>query len=593
MGSTNIGQQVISFDYNSAAQSDLINKTLHKTIPLGVKTGLTLSKTSSTEVSVLPGVMIIEDPTASVSVRVETQINVVVSVLPQSPYIVAHYRWSDGGNNYADFYGRSLADIVDGDVILGKAQWFDGTLLSTFDLNLRGQSVSPVSSVKIVATEPASDKVTLLSGSFWFNKQYFSFSAPELSPAFPATALTSRTDLLCLDNSGSLVVTPYIGEYPSLLMPLAKITRAAGHTTVEHDEIEILTCDRTYVGGIYGQFACGLHPDLSTGDAFAVGNGSSGSPADILRVGYDGDTEIQRDLSVGRNLSVTGGNISTSSGTLLVSQGGSGALKVTATKIVVGDNLDDTTGMRSHGLRISATEGATNPLFDIKNSGTQVLSVTKDYLEAPKLSIVSPRTRIGNIDTDSLYPSTPISGQLTITHVDSSDSTPALGSLFAVMEKLPSTPAKALIDFTSEHSGETRWQLDLNGVYLAMQRSTIDFDNTIVHNLFSDPTELSYESIYKTLVPGILTFRKWYYNTNAVQFSISVAQDLAQIRNSPGSYEIAVVYSHERNNWVSYPVPENRYIRLRQLGFDTTLYQWRFIPCGGKVGNAVVEQHII
>lgn len=52
MGTVDVGQQKISFDYNSAAHSELINEILHKTIPIGIKQGMVLSKYSASEIQI-------------------------------------------------------------------------------------------------------------------------------------------------------------------------------------------------------------------------------------------------------------------------------------------------------------------------------------------------------------------------------------------------------------------------------------------------------------------------------------------------------------------------------------------------------------
>ena len=591
MGTIDIGQQKISFDYNSAAHSELINEILHKTIPLGIKQGMVLSKYSASEIQITPGVTVAEDVTNKVSVRVETQINIVVSVIPSQPYIICRYRWTNDNGNYADFESVGYADIEDGDVILGRAIFKEGVLQENIDTTLRGKTKSQLPDILVVAEKPQSDKVVIHAGKFWIDKNYVSIDSPTVSPAFSETTTSARVDLLCIDRYGVLsVVEGYTDEFPSQVLPIAKISRDVNRATIEDDEIEVLTSYVSYFGGVHGQFVTGKFANADDTQAFIVGNGASaGSPDNAFAVKYDGTASVKSDLTVGGDLYVTGGDIDTTNATLSIKRNGNTVIKIDGTKTIIGENNTDTTGMRNNGLRISANEGATNPLFDIRNNGADVLSFKKDYIEGPKINMVSNQFRVGNQDSNDLYIADKVAGQLTVTHIDGSDTNPERGSLFCIQEKLPSS-YKRLIDFTSINNNEKRWTLELNDIVLKPNNSVFNMAGTRLTSYIGDPVILEVNKVYVPLVPGEFVFYKWIKTNSGGIWRFIVAPSYSDAVNSYMSFQIAQVIAWERQNWFSYPQKEGRYVRMVAEGITTGNYYFRFIPFGAPVNGQFIRE---
>lgn len=591
MGTVDVGQQKISFDYNSAAHSELINEILHKTIPLGVKQGMVLSKYSASEIQITPGVTVAEDVTNKVSVRVETQINVVVSVIPSQPYLICRYRWTNDNGNYADFESVGYADIEDGDVILGRAIFKEGVLQENIDTTLRGKTKSQLPDILVVAEKPQSDKVVIHAGKFWIDKNYVSIDTPTVSPAFSETTTSARVDLLCINRYGVLsVVEGYTDEFPSQVLPIAKISRDVNRATIEDDEIEVLTSYVSYFGGVHGQFVTGKFANADDTQAFVVGNGASaGSPDNAFAVKYDGTASVKSDLTVGGDLYVAGGDIDTTNATLTIKRNGNTVIKIDGTKTVFGENNTDTAGMRNNGLRISANEGATNPLFDIRNNGADILSFKKDYIEGPKINMVSNQFRVGNQDSNDLYIADKVAGQLTITHIDGSDTTPEKGSLFCIQEKLPSS-YKRLIDFTSINNNERRWTLELNDIVLKLNNSVFNMAATRLTSYIGDPILLEVNKVYVPLVPGEFTFYKWKKTDSGGVWQFIVAPTYSDAVNSPSSFEVARIIAWERQNWFCYPQKEGKYVRMLQSGITTNEYKFTFIPFGASVNGQFIRE---
>ena len=152
--STNKGNQRQRIQYGQRISSKQENQGFYQIIPDGIYSGFTLTNVSGS-VEIAPGVCFISDPDNALSLRVETlSAYVMISEVTEvRPYITLVYDWVDSKNNYMDFIAKSSGEIVDSDIIVGKATYSGGVLQSVFDYSERDTSpLTFLSSVNDILT---------------------------------------------------------------------------------------------------------------------------------------------------------------------------------------------------------------------------------------------------------------------------------------------------------------------------------------------------------------------------------------------------------------------------------------------------------
>lgn len=135
MGTTNFGNQIISWKYKSDFTASLINKILAKLIAPGIFEGGTLTVYSATVARLDVFVAAILCPTGQL-VKITTQELISITVDEDTPYIAVKMDWEDSATNYADIVQLASEDITSNHVIFGKCLFTAGSLTG-FDLTQR------------------------------------------------------------------------------------------------------------------------------------------------------------------------------------------------------------------------------------------------------------------------------------------------------------------------------------------------------------------------------------------------------------------------------------------------------------------------
>ena len=134
MGSTNYGNQTITFNYQQEATASGFNGLLYKIIPTGIiEGGECTIDTNNTTLTVSPMNVILNGVDDSgddskLAIHVTTENN-ITSLSPDNIncYVVARFNWEEADNNYMDVICVSAP--YQNDIILCKCEFDGGTLI--------------------------------------------------------------------------------------------------------------------------------------------------------------------------------------------------------------------------------------------------------------------------------------------------------------------------------------------------------------------------------------------------------------------------------------------------------------------------------
>lgn len=209
MGTTNYGNQSIYFAYQQPGISQNWNKMFYNIAPVGIYSGGMLTKVGDNLVSVSPFVAYVHASNESLGVKVQTESSVNVDVTNGTPYIICRFSWFNQATNYADIISVGSANLLDTDIIIGRAIFDAGILSNIFDYNERQSSVlqneeDKQERLKVYPTEPYSKKVTISEGKVRLFKNVINIAEQE-SPEFDLNFTdVIRTDALYVDIKGNL-----------------------------------------------------------------------------------------------------------------------------------------------------------------------------------------------------------------------------------------------------------------------------------------------------------------------------------------------------------------------------------------------------
>jgi len=281
MGVTDYGTQTISFNYKEPGRSEVFNKLNYKLIQRGIYEGGFLSYVNATTVQLSPLVSFIEDNTNEISIRLETELVVDITVSVSTPYIVARFVWDNVSNNYADIIAVAYGSILSDDVIIGRCAYDSGNVLqTTFDYTRRTISLVPTlddkkDNLKTIPLELPSNVVFVSAGDVLVLNNPFTFTGGNTS-VIPDT-VDGRIDIVYIDDFGVLqvlegtdAVSPIQPDFPSRGHALSKITRGALETVIRGDQIEQFDFDGVS-GGASTAAAGGSSIEATTGESIDAG----------------------------------------------------------------------------------------------------------------------------------------------------------------------------------------------------------------------------------------------------------------------------------------------------------------------------------
>jgi len=131
MGDTNIGNQIIRWEYNQNLSSSELNQLWVDVINPGVYEGGTIVITNDTTVTIQPFVACIKTSDNRL-VYCKTQENIQLTVSNVNPYITVSYQHSNSKKQYADIQAKAQENIYSTDIILGKCI-YNGSTLENID----------------------------------------------------------------------------------------------------------------------------------------------------------------------------------------------------------------------------------------------------------------------------------------------------------------------------------------------------------------------------------------------------------------------------------------------------------------------------
>lgn len=143
MGTTDLGNQTITYAYQHDATSEEVNKKFSKVIKTGIYEGASLSVASNV-ISITAFEAIARTSTGQLikivtSTTITSDVDAAVPNIPltaANPYIIGNFTWANQTTSYMDFEAKSLANIASNDIVFGKAI-FSGADITGFDLTRR------------------------------------------------------------------------------------------------------------------------------------------------------------------------------------------------------------------------------------------------------------------------------------------------------------------------------------------------------------------------------------------------------------------------------------------------------------------------
>jgi len=218
----------------------------------GIYSGGYLTKVSDTSVSLSTLSCEIPDSVGTGNqVRVTTGSAVTITVAVATPLVVL--RWTYTGSStldYMDFVAVAVGAQSSTDVVVGLCS-YTGSTLSGFTYTLRTTPNVMDLFLKVEPTSPASMYVRIRAGRVNYGTTTYTI-VDQLSPVFTAPTSGSRIDLLQVNTSGTIIITPGIaGTSPTApdyggLITLAEVTIASGASSLASSNI---TDVRGFVGG--------------------------------------------------------------------------------------------------------------------------------------------------------------------------------------------------------------------------------------------------------------------------------------------------------------------------------------------------------
>jgi trimeric autotransporter adhesin len=259
---TNIGDQVLFFDYKNPLTSKSFNNLTHGIIPFGIYNGLEISINSDTEIGISAGQVYIQSEGATggdpaiyddVGVNIFVKSAFTLACDNTATYVCGTFNWANLESWYMAFELKTEGLLLDTDIIIGKLV-YDGTSLDAIDYSMRSTASladleTQSSYFKITPQDPISNTVDIGAGVVALTGTNTGLTIKSAT-TLTLSAVSSgqkRVDLIYLDESGDpqyLVgtedVTNYI--YPELIsstINLAYIKRdgSISTTTISGDQI--------------------------------------------------------------------------------------------------------------------------------------------------------------------------------------------------------------------------------------------------------------------------------------------------------------------------------------------------------------------
>ena len=212
MGTTNYGNQQITFAYGMRGRSQYFNRINYLIAPQGIYSGGTLTKENTNLISISPFVAFVTAYNEELSVKIETKDTVYLNVSNAESFIIVRYTWLNKEGNFADILAIERSDILETDLMLGRCIYDAGVLSTTFDLSERESSVlqdaeDEYSRLRVTQTDTPSNRVYISAGKIRTYNQIIDF-AGGYSPYFEyeSDTVNGYKDAVYLDENGLIQI---------------------------------------------------------------------------------------------------------------------------------------------------------------------------------------------------------------------------------------------------------------------------------------------------------------------------------------------------------------------------------------------------
>lgn len=244
MSSTNVGNQVLTFDYKNVGTSQSFNRLFYNILSSGIYEGGEVTITDvSNQVKISKFVSLIKDDNNKVATRVETQEDVVLTVSNSQPFIIGQFIWQNVEENYMDIKAVSYAEMstLSNIIIFGRAV-YSGTVLQKIDTTRKTIAqmskqgcLKNIPDFLVTVNENATNQITINSGNAYIGGKYVSF--PMTNFNIDTTVTNKRIDLISIDKDGNVVYTKSNDNinakqplFPSDMLTVAIITLPSNPT---------------------------------------------------------------------------------------------------------------------------------------------------------------------------------------------------------------------------------------------------------------------------------------------------------------------------------------------------------------------------
>ncbi|MGD9678185.1 MAG: hypothetical protein AB7V16_07450 [Vulcanibacillus sp.] len=260
MGSTNVGNQILTYDYRQDVIAIGFNRLNYKLHPKGIYQGGGLTKISDSQANILPMVCLYDyqSGTTGLTTRIETLDAASVSGLsPSSPYIIGRFTWINTEDNFMDFEAATEADLQDDWLIFGRAIYAGAVMQTTFDYSRA--TYAPARTFGFYDPLPFYVTPNTTAGGYnlqvkvgtggpvFFNGKFVELTTEQVINISSA-ASTGRTDIIYVDsadNSIGLAIGSQVSGAPlpiirNSYLPIAIIEMPPNATVVRGDYIKYI-----------------------------------------------------------------------------------------------------------------------------------------------------------------------------------------------------------------------------------------------------------------------------------------------------------------------------------------------------------------
>jgi len=213
MGSTNHGNQTVTYSYFESATSQNFNKRHIDIQPRGIYKGGYLTKVSNTEVTLSPFTLEIGD--SDIQIGSKSSANAALnsttldsgSISPATPYLVFRWAYTASQSNYVEVHAiASVSAAQANDIIIGKCVFTGAILTDEFSYTDRTFLSVQDLFLKVIPNEAGGMYVWVRSGRMHTSSASVIIPEQRVGLFSVPGSPNSRIDLVYVDSDGSIKI---------------------------------------------------------------------------------------------------------------------------------------------------------------------------------------------------------------------------------------------------------------------------------------------------------------------------------------------------------------------------------------------------